>query len=205
VRLVDLDRAARGTPQLQVATHGRWELAETAPLPLTSGGVGGMVEALAGTEVAVEVLWPGPPIVFVGARASSIDRLPVREIAARRDRTPSQALRILADSRLGTAVRAELGAVNAWQSVGPLPVQIDADALALETALASRLDLACCDRPVALEIVHHGARQAWWAIEVSSREAGTHRVRVARVVQLLRSSREMHGTVAQVGRAEPPA
>jgi hypothetical protein len=163
-----------------------------------------LLAAVRETNVAVEVLWPGPPIIFVGARAASIGHLPLREIAARHDRMPSQALEILADGPLRAAVRAELGVVNAWQSVGPLPVRIDADARALEVALASRMDLACCDRPVALEIVHQGAREPWWAIEVSSRALGVHRVRLTRVLQLLRSIRQVHATGTDVGNAEPP-
>jgi hypothetical protein len=145
MRIAEIDRAARGTPQLQVAVDGWWEHANTAPLPLT------------------------------------------REIAARSGWTPSQALETLAGGPLGPPVRAELGAVNAWRSVEPLPLPIGADAAAIEAALADRTDLARCHRPVALEIVHQKPRQAWWAIEVSSHQAGMHQVRVERVAQLLRS------------------
>ena len=189
VAIAEIDRAARGTPQLQVAAEGWWEHATAAPLPLTPGGVDGLLDAFGATEVGVEVLWSGPPAVFVGARVGRVDRPLLREIAARWDWTPSQALEILAGGPLGPPVRAELGAVNAWRSVEPLPLRLDADAPAIETALAGRTDLASCHRPVALEIVHEKPRHAWWAIEVSSRQAGMHQVRVERVAQLLRSRR----------------
>jgi hypothetical protein len=190
VALPELDRAVRGTPQLQIAADGWWEHAKTAPLPLTPGGVDGLLDAFGATEVGVEVLWPGPPTVFVGARVGRVDRPLVREIATRWDWTPSQALEILARGPLGPPVRAELGAINAWRSVEPLHLRIDADASAIETALAGRTDLACCDRPVALEIVHETPQQAWWAIEVSSRRAGTHPVRVEQLAQVLRAAAE---------------
>jgi hypothetical protein len=182
----EVDRAARGAPQLQVAADGWWERAQVASLPLPPGGVERLLEAPGATEVAVEVIWWGPPVVFVGAVVDRVARRSLRRIAARADWTPSEALDVLAGGPPGPPVRAELGAVNAWRSVGPLPLTVDADAAAIEAALAGRRDLARCHLPVALELVHESPRRAWWAIEVSARRAGRHHVRVERVAQLLR-------------------
>jgi hypothetical protein len=168
---------------------GWWEYASAVQLPAMTE-VDRLLEGRSERELAVEVLWSGPPIVFVGARFGSGSRPPLREIAARGDWTPSQALRILAGGPLGPPVRAELGAVNAWRSVGSLPLEIDARAGAIKGALVRRADLACCRRPIALEVVHEHPREAWWAIEVSVRHDETHRVRVERVAELLRSTTE---------------
>jgi hypothetical protein len=146
-----------------------------------------LLERLAETEVAAEVLWPGPPTGFVGARFRRTERSHLRVIAARANCAPSYALKALAGGSLGPAVRAELGAVNAWHSVGPLPVALDVDAAAVASALRCRADLALCDHPVALEVVHEGPRPAWWAIEVSSKAAGGHQVHAHRVAYLLSS------------------
>jgi hypothetical protein len=181
----NIDRAARGRPLLQVAAHGRWESADVAPLPLTRESVDEVLYRLGAPEVAVEVLWPGPPAVFVGARVAGGDRPRLGRLAARSDWTPTRALQVLAGGPLGPPVHAELGAINAWRSVGAVPIGLDADAATIASALAGRADLALCHRPVALEILSEEPRQAWWAIEVSSREAGAHRVRVDQVVRLL--------------------
>lgn len=202
----EVERAASGRPVLQIAIDGWWERAEIIPLPFedarespagiaapTAGEViaaaddapgdraaVGEVIAAAG-ERAVEVLWPGPPVVFVGARFRG-ERPPLAELGARADWTPATALEVLAGGALGPAVRAELGAVNAWRTVGPLPVRLDATADDLAQDLAARPDLAHCPHPVALEVVYEANREAWWAIEVSEPVA-------ERVVRLLAAQR----------------
>jgi hypothetical protein len=186
--LVEIERAARGAPLLQVAVDGWWERAVAVQLPAAAKQTDRLLEALSAGDAAVEVLWSGPPIVFVGARFGSVGRPPLREIAARADWTPSGALRVLASGPLGPPVRAELGAVNAWRSVGSLPLAIDVEPAAIERALVDRPDLACCHRPVALEVAHQNAREAWWGIQVSvRRHDGSHEIRVERVAELLRS------------------
>jgi hypothetical protein len=75
--LVDIERDVRGAPLLQVAVDGWWEDAATVELPAVEEA-GRLLEGLSGSDVAVEVLWPGPPIVFVGARFGSVRRPPLR-------------------------------------------------------------------------------------------------------------------------------
>jgi hypothetical protein len=186
---VEVDQAARGAPQLQVAADGWWERAQVARLPVPSDRLDELLDAPGAREVAVEVVWWGPPVVFVGAPVDRARRAPVRRIAARADWTPSEALAILAGGPPGPPVRAELGAVNAWRSVGPLSLALDSDSAAIESALAGRPDLARCERPVALELVHERLGRAWWAIEVSSPRAGRHEVRVELVARLLATDR----------------
>jgi len=183
--LRELERRARGAPLLQVAFDGWWERAASVAPPTSPSEADRLLERPEADDVAVEVLWPGPPVVFVGARFARADRPPLRELAARADWTPSRALELLASGPLGPAVRAELGAVNAWRSVGPLPLALDAHPAAIARALADRPQLATCRVPVALEVVHEHPREAWWAIEVSVAPAGAHEVRLERVTEAL--------------------
>jgi hypothetical protein len=184
----EVEHAASGVPVLQVAVDGWWERAASAALPGSAEDVERLLEAAGTGEAAVEVLWPGPPVVFVGARFAR-GRPPLRELAARADWSPSQALRALAGGPLGPPVRAELGAFNAWRSLGPLRLALDATAPAVRQALARRPDLAHCPRPVALEIAHDRPREAWWAIEVSVPRDAAHAVSADRVAQLLAAAR----------------
>jgi hypothetical protein len=180
-----LERRARGAPLLQVAFDGWWERAAVAALPAAPEEADRLLERSGADDVAVEVLWPGPPVVFVGARFDRADRPPLRELAGRADWTPSRALELLASGPLGPAVRAELGAVNAWRSVGPVALELDAQPAAVERALAGRPQLASCRAPVALEVVHAQPREAWWAVEVSGPRGGGQQVRLERVSEAL--------------------
>jgi hypothetical protein len=158
-----------------------------SPLPVRRGDVDALIESLARMRgLAVEVLWPGPPVVFVGARVDRSDELMLREVAANDGRPPSQVLEALAGGPLGPAARAELGAVNAWHSVGPLSLALDASVSVVGAALAGRADLMRCRHPVALEVTHVQPREGWWAIEVSQREGATHVADVETVVEVLR-------------------
>jgi hypothetical protein len=137
------------------------------------------------TGLAVEVLRPGPPIVFVGARVGRDDQLKLRVVGASDDWLPSQLREAVVGGPLGSALRAELGAINAWRSVGPLQLALDASISAVRDALSGRVDLLRCSHPVALEITHRQPREGWWAIEVSDREGTTHVVDVEKVVNAL--------------------
>jgi hypothetical protein len=192
VTVAEIDRAADGAPLLQVAVDGWWEQAAKVELPTLANVAGRLLEGLPSTgDIAVEMLWPGPPIVFVGARLPSISVASalLDEVAGGDGWVPTLALEMLADGPLGPPIRAELGAVNAWRSVGPLQLNPDASVAAVESALTSRPELARCRLPVALEVVHQYRREAWWAIEVSSRDNGMHNVRAARTAQLLVAAR----------------
>jgi hypothetical protein len=120
VILAEIERATRGPPLLQVAVEGRGDRAVVVRLPLPVKEADKLLEGLGTNDLAVDVLWSRPPIVFVGAR--NVDRWLVApgEIAGRGEWTPSEALKVLAGGSLGPPVRAELGAVNAWHSVGPV-------------------------------------------------------------------------------------
>jgi hypothetical protein len=154
------DQLAGGRPVLQVAVDGWWERATQVPLPARPPAL-----APQAGDVAVEVLWPGRPIVFVGARYAHGEVPPLTQLSARDDWSPSKALAVLAGGALGPPVRAEVGAVNAWRSVGPLVVGLGDDEPAVAAALASRPDLASCGHPLALEVAVVAPREAWWAIE----------------------------------------
>ena len=78
-----------------------------------------------------------------------------------------------------------------------LPLELDADARAIETALADRMDLRCCCHPVAFEVVYEQPREAWWAIEASVRQRSAHLVQMERVVQLLGLIRTEPGGAAR--------
>jgi hypothetical protein len=157
-------------------------------LPTPADAVADVRKRLRSGDVALEVLWPGRPTVFVGARFETVESMPLHALIARDDWTPSVALDALVAGVLRGPFRAELGAMNAWRSVGPLAVGINASRAAVEEALAGHPRLAWCRDPVALEVVCDGDREAWWGVEVSLRtSAGLHRVDAARVAELLRS------------------
>jgi hypothetical protein len=71
---------------------------------------------------------------------------------------------------------AELGAVRAWQSVGPLTLWRRGEVLIRERvdeALASRPDLTWCTRPVAVEFATTEPRACWIGV-TESEPAGRH-------------------------------
>ena len=189
-----IERAANGVPQLQIAVDGWWERAIRIRLPADGKVVDQLLHAAGTGDVAAEVVWEGSPIVFVGARSIGGGPLPLRAIAARADWTPFEAHRILGGNPRELPVKAELGAVNAWRSVGPMSIAIDAQREAIRSALANRADLQRCRYPVALEVgwMHP---ETWWAVEVSDRSRDTHVVDVDRVVAVLGMFREFCPTL----------
>jgi hypothetical protein len=184
---------ANAAPILQLASRGEWDRARTLPLPAPAAAVDELVEELLAEgppDLAAELLWEGPPIVFVGARYAPHEAPELRQrlktVAAKSHWDPAGALAGLASGPLGPPVAAELGAVNEWRAVGPLPIGLDADAADVREALAERPDLALCRRPVALELVlQHTPREAWRAVEVSSPGPDGHVVDPDRVVAAL--------------------
>jgi hypothetical protein len=144
-------------------------------------------------DLAAELLWGGPPIVFVGARYTPGEAPELRErlktLAAQADWDHMRALAALASGPLGPPLGAELGAVNEWKAVGPLAIPLQADAGAIRRLLGGRPDLARCRRPVALELVlQRTPHEAWRAIEVSSPGRGVNVVDPDRVAAALRSA-----------------
>ena len=72
---------------------------------------------------------------------------------------------------------AELGAVNAWASTGPLVLWRQGEALvptAVDEALASRPDLTRCTHPVAVELAATDPRPYWIGVTVSKRSGSTN-------------------------------
>jgi len=176
---------ASGRPVLQLAVDGRWEDAVVVPLPADAVAVRAALAGLEGGAPAIEVLWPGPPVVFVGARPRDVGRA-AECLAAPMPPTAGAAFALLSEGVAGPPVRAELGAVNVWRSVGPLAVPLDADADEVEKRLRGRPDLAAgCRFLVALEVVHAGAHESWWAVQVSTPTARGHVVDAAAVAEAL--------------------
>ncbi len=123
-------QALPSAPELLVAGDGRWGTGIT--LPNTAGRTRltaclEQVAAPAERDVAVEVLWPGR--VFVGVRWG-LAELPDALAGAERARVAVRAgaprpveaalLALLGSTPTSEPEIAELGAVRAWQSVGPL-------------------------------------------------------------------------------------
>lgn len=172
---------------LQVALDGRWEEATELPLPLIPETAERLLtELLAESDdVALELLWPGPPIVFVGARLAPGDRFPVHLLVNAEPWIPTRVLGVLGGTRPVVPVAAVLGAVNAWKSLRPLDLPVPTNGAGVARALRSRPDIAECPRPVALEVVYRAAREAWWGIEVSDRVDDRHVVTPPRVTGVL--------------------
>ena len=163
-------------PVLQVAADGRWETTAVVPVtgePVRARTVLARVARAARDDVALEILWPGQ--AFVGVR------WPVgswEEAAAAVDRSfrlPSLTVETGLLALLGTTPGAalefvELGAVNAWRSVGPevlwrwgepRPERL------VGPALARRPDLADCPHPLAVELAVTTPRACWVGLHLS--------------------------------------
>jgi hypothetical protein len=122
----EVDRVASGTLQLQAAASGWFEHAQVAQLPLASEEVDRLLDAAGAAEVAVELLWSGPPIVFVGTIVGPARRPRVYQAAASGGWAPSEVLEILTGGAAGRPVRATIGVVTAWRTVEPLPLPLEA-------------------------------------------------------------------------------
>lgn len=173
---------------MQVAADGCWEEA----VILGSDGDGASpldaLAARASHDLAVEVLWPGPPTTFVGARFWLDERDDLRAaLCTLRGRrlTATQALQLLSGDALGAAIRVELGAVNAWHSVGPVVLADERGWREPAGALTHRSDLVRCRHPVALEVTHAGERETWYAVQVSGSGKAVHVVDLGRVRALI--------------------
>ena len=187
--------SAAGRPTiLQAAADGRWEAARSIDLPTTPERGRALVRDAgpAEADVAVELEWLGRPLVFVGARRGPDDVAAFEDaIAGLAGEAPAGVAEALAAVAGGTPVEidhVELGAANAWQSVGPLRVW-SRDAGHADGSLADRLHdhpaLARCPAPVALEVAFRRPRACWLGVEVSTPSDGAHVVAAAAVEALL--------------------
>jgi hypothetical protein len=178
---------------MQAAADGRWEDSRGIDLPAAPGAVRALVREAGAGDVAVEYEWLGRPLVFVGARRAPGEERAFEEAAlAVADACPDDPAVALAGLAGGTPsdlAHIELGAANAWQSVGPLrlwtqgepPFAGDAGAL-----LAERPDLRACPKPVALEVAFGGPRACWIGREVSRPAGDGHVADAAAIEALLR-------------------
>jgi len=182
---------------VQVAAAGRWEEARSVAVPAHADQARDLVRGAGppDADVAVEYEWLGRPLVFVGARRRSEPadepgdfEAAVVRVAQLRMADPLATLTALAGGTPDQPALIELGAANAWKSVGPLRLWDGADHRAPGTVaelLSSHPTLARCVKPVALEVAFRGPRECWLGVEVSEPTADGHVVAAARVEMLL--------------------
>lgn len=175
------------TPVLQVAGDGRWEGARAVVVSGSSTRAAMVVQEVASTadrDVAVEVLWPGQ--AFVGVRGP-VEQLDDAAAAASRASVIVRSAHGIEGALLGLLSTvpnpdlefAELGAVNAWASVGPEVLWRRGNAhspQALDARLAGRPDLTICANPVAVELAVVHPRACWIGIVVSTKSGPAHYV-----------------------------
>ncbi len=163
---------------IQVAAAGRWEQARSIDLPTDPGSARSLVRDAGApdADVAVEAEWLGHPLVFVGARRAHEPAAETRfedDVARLVELDPVEpavALATLAGGVPAELRHVELGAANAWRSVGPMRIWTSGEKPP-SAATAARLDerptLARCIAPVALEVTFSGPRECWIGVEVS--------------------------------------
>jgi len=182
---------------IQAAAAGRWEQARSVAVPAHADRARELVRDVgpADADVAVEYEWLGRPLVFVGARRTSEQtgepenfEAAVVQVAELDTADPLFALAALAGGEPVEPTLIDLGAANAWRSVGPLRLWDRAGSRASETVavrLSNHPTLARCKKPVALEVAFRGPRECWLGVEVSEPTADGHVVAAARVEMLL--------------------
>ncbi len=182
-------RTVASVPVLQVAGDGRWETAGTVPLAADPTRLVACIEQVVATpehDVAVEVLWPGQ--IFVGARwdlaeadeaLMSAQRVQAALVTPMRPPVEAALLALLDTTSSPAPEFAELGAVNAWASTGPLTLWRRGEVLApgaVDEALASRPDLTECRHAVAVELAAVDPRPCWIGVTVSTFTGYNHRL-----------------------------
>lgn len=162
---------------LQAAASGRWEESRQLAMPADEAGARALVRNAgpAGADVAVELEWLGHPLVFVGARRADDDLASfedaVARVAALDPDDPAAALAVLAGGTAAEPDHLELGAANAWQSVGPLRLWTRREAPPSRTRLDRHPALARSPVPVALEATFRKPRECWLGVELSEPSA----------------------------------
>jgi len=182
---------------IQVAAAGRWEESRSIDMPTDAGSARSLVRDAgpADADVAVEFEWLGHPLVFVGARRAQgragehadFEESVVR-VAALDPVDTAPALAALAGGEPAELDHVELGAANAWQSVGPLRLWTRGEDGAPGTVAARLRDhpaLARCVVPVALEVAFRRPRACWIGVEVSEPSADGHAVAASTVETML--------------------
>jgi hypothetical protein len=169
-----------------VAVAGRWEEARSIDLPTDPGSARSLVRdaGAPGADVALEAEWLGHPLVFVGARRGQqrgADETGFEDDVARLADLdpvePAVALAALAGGPPAEPSHVELGAANAWRSVGPMRLWTrgqDRPPAPTAARLSERPTLARCIAPVALEVTFSRPRECWIGVEVSEPSADGH-------------------------------
>jgi len=188
-------------PVLQLAADRAWEQAVVVPLPADVAAAQAALGELAGAaddDVALVVLWPGE--AFLGVRwpvtAVSEARDALGRVLAATGATPTASehavLAVLRAMLGGDPAEkldvVEVGAVNAWRSLGPLMLWRRGQPARPEAMLAvlrARRDLLLCARPVAVEFAAQRPRPHWIGVQVSREETGGHRVDERALLELL--------------------
>ena len=181
--------ATGGARIIQAAPAGRWEEARSIDMPAGPDSARSLVREVGAldADVAVEVEWLGHPLLFVGARGAPADRegfeKDVARVAQLDPAEPALALETLAGETPADLDHVELGAANAWQSVGPLRVWTRGEDPPAAAEVLARLDerpaLARCVAPVALEVTFRRPRECWIGVEVSEPAGDGHVVAAA--------------------------
>jgi hypothetical protein len=175
---------AIGPARVQVTATGEWDKASgpgsgEAARQFLAGFRDGPPDA-----IGVELLWPGPPIAFVGVRLVS-DRVPTLpdlvDALVGSPGGPEAALLAMTGGELGPVAIAQCGAINAWSLVPPMTLWDGETWREPIVQLPEHPDLRVCDYPVGLEVGHE---HAWYAVEVSQRTDTRHVVDETRLDDL---------------------
>jgi hypothetical protein len=181
-RLSAFLRPRRELAVVQLAADGEWESCRRTPLAALDVDAGSAllrtVSHTARHDVGLEVWWPGHG--FIGLRwrrresdeaVSGLERLLEAATA-----DPVDLLEAAAGGPLGPVTFAEVGAVNAWRSIGPQTVWRRDCPIDVATSLRRRPELMSCRFPVAVEFAADTPRSVWLAVEVSTSDGERHRL-----------------------------
>lgn len=172
-------------PVLQIAADGHWETATSVNLAEGRASALEAVEQVARAaqhDIAVEIMWPTQAICGV---RWTVDRW--NEAAGRTGHaydalttghTAEAALFALLGSAPSAMVEfAELGAVNAWRSVGPVALWHQGEELSeemIDTALRRRPDIESCGYPLSVELAVTNPLPCWVGVYVSVPHGQVH-------------------------------
>ncbi|WP_147995793.1 hypothetical protein [Streptomyces sp. uw30] len=155
-----------------------------------------MVEQAARTarhDVAVEVLWPANAFCGVRWGVDQWDEAVAGTARAYDALAGGNAAVTLVSALLGDAPSsvvefAELGAVNAWTSVGSEVLWRHGEGFtqeALDATLLRRPELTVCEHPLAVELAVTIPRPCWVGIYVSSQRGSLHHLDPRAITSLL--------------------
>ncbi len=190
-------------PVFQVALDGKWESAEVVPATGRDRLLRRIIELAAHAaddDVAVELLWPGQAIVGVRWPSQLWERAAdaAEHYVARLEEGPTVPaheavevglLTLLGGSPGPDVEFVELGAVNAWQQVGPETLwrrRARGRVTPPEAVSTQRPDLATCTHSVAVEFGVTSPQPCWVGIYVSKNSQSTHLLDAERLADVMR-------------------